>query len=101
MFEVEYSPPFRARVRLGRWHFRTWRHRFMRLPKGYRGTEMTYAVVLLDDEEDNVVHQFGAFFDEAEARKCLAQLRAEGQFQHLDLNRLPVHTRLKDWEWDR
>ena len=101
MFEVEYSPPFHARVRLGRWHFRTWRTRFVCLPAGYRKPEMTYAVVLLDDEEDNVVFQFGAFFDESVARECLAQLEAEGRFEHLQINMLSVHTRLKDWEWDR
>ena len=44
--------------------------------------------------------QIGAFFSAANAQQCLAQLVAEGR-DDLRINMIPVHSRVKDWHFDR
>jgi hypothetical protein len=99
VFEFEIQSPRRVRLRIGRWHFRTWRCWAMRLPNGYRSPESIYAVEL-HDEDDNSLGQLGAFFSLQAAEACMAQLAAAG---HTDVvvNVIPVHPRLQDWEFDR
>ncbi|MFD7308241.1 hypothetical protein [Promicromonospora sp. NPDC059942] len=98
MFEFEVQSLRRIRVRLGAWHFRTWRSYWMRLPKGYRPPETIYEVALLA-EDGNVVAQMGAFFDLRTAEACLARYEPEAREQMV-INYVSVHTRLKDWEFD-
>ncbi|MFE3027173.1 hypothetical protein [Nocardia tengchongensis] len=99
MFELEIQDLRSIRLRVGRWHFRTWRSRLMKLPKGYRHPELVYAVELLD-EDDKSPGQLGTFFSEETAQACVAQLEAEGRAD-LVVNMIPVHTRLEYWEFDR
>lgn len=87
------------RLRVGRWHFRTWRSYVMKLPNGYRSPVPVYAVEFVDEDGDSF--QLGVFFDLEIAEACRAQLEAEGRFPELSINYLAVHSRLKDWEWDR
>jgi hypothetical protein len=70
----------------------------MLLPKEYRAPELVYVVEAHDDRESHT--QLGAFFNEHEARNCIARLEADG---HTDLiiNMIPVHLRVQDWEFDR
>ena len=89
----------RIRLRLGSWHFRTWRSYWMRLPKGYRSPETIYEVVLLADD-DNVIAQMGAFFDLRTAEACLARFETEAR-ERMAINYVGVHSRLEDWESDR
>ncbi|WP_460753902.1 hypothetical protein [Myceligenerans cantabricum] len=98
MFEFEVQSWRRVRVRLGSWHFRTWRSYWMRLPKGYRSPETVYEVVLLA-EDDNVVAQMGAFFDLQTAEACLARYEPEVR-ERMAINYVGVHSRLEDWEFD-
>lgn len=71
----------------------------MKLPSGYRTPVHVY-VVESEHEDDGNYYQVGAFLDETEAEACRQQLEAEG-FAGLVINHLTVHSRLKDWEWDR
>lgn len=99
MFEFEVQDLRHIRLRVGRWHFRTWRSWVMKLPKGYRGTEMV-CVVEWHYGDDGSRAQLGAFFSEEEAQACMAQLEAEGRGD-LVVNYIAVHTRLEDWQFDR
>ncbi|MFI9487332.1 hypothetical protein ACIG47_13160 [Promicromonospora sp. NPDC052451] len=98
MFEFEVQSLGRIRLRLGSWHFRTWRSYFMRLPKGYRTPETIYEVVLRS-EDDTMIAQVGAFFDLSAAEACLAQYDADAQ-EHMAINYVSVHSRLEDWRHD-
>lgn len=99
MFEFEYSPPLHVRLRIGPWHFRTWRSYVMRLPRGYRNPEFVYSVVQLDENGDTTGPVFGTFFSEKEAKASIARLEGRG-VHDLAINWLPVHSRLQDWEFD-
>lgn len=72
----------------------------MKLPNGYRTPLHVYAVQF-QDESDGRSIQLGVFFDEKVAQACLAQLEAEGRYPELAINYMTVHSRLKDWEWNR
>lgn len=99
MFEFEIQSLRHVRLRLGRWHFRTWRGHFMKLPRGYVSPEMVCEVIR---EPDGEFIQYGAFFSEAEAQRLLDLLVDQGiDRDDLAINWVPVHTRLEDWEWDR
>jgi hypothetical protein len=100
VFEFEVQDARHIRLRVGRWQFRTWRSRVMRLPNGYRPAEVCYAVELHDDEDGNSLGQVGAFFTLEAAEACLAQLESEGR-TNLVINLIPVHLRLEDWQFDR
>lgn len=71
----------------------------MRLPNGYRTPLLACAVEYQD--EDGATVQLGAFFDEDVAKACKAQLEAEGGYPELHLSYLVIHSRLKDWQWNR
>jgi len=60
--------------------------------------EVIYEVVQLDADGDAMVHQFGAFTDEAEARKVLDLLEAEGRHGPLALNGVAVYRSATEWE---
>ncbi|RPF20997.1 hypothetical protein [Myceligenerans xiligouense] len=98
VFAFEMQSWRRVRMRLGSWHFRTWRSYWMRLPRGYRSPETIYEVVLLA-EDDNVVAQMGAFFDLRTAEACLARYEPEVREQ-MAINYVGVHSRLEDWKFD-
>jgi hypothetical protein len=100
MFELEIDSPTRMRLRLGRWHLRTWRTPFMLLPKGYRSPEPVFAVEIYDEEAECSRGQLGVFFTEADAQACKAKLEAEGRTE-IVINYLGVHSSLRDWEFDR
>lgn len=99
VFEFEFQPPLRIRLRVGRWHFRTWRTWVMRLPRGYRPPELIYAVEWHDVEERSL-GQAGAFFSERAAKACLADLATGAGSGELVINMIPVHDRIEDWRWD-
>lgn len=99
MFVFEVQDLRHIRVRIGRWHFRTWRSAFMVGPKGYRSPEAIY-VVEWEDAEGNSIGQLGAFYSLQDAEACRAQLEFEGR-TNLVIYPIPVHTRLEDWEYDR
>lgn len=98
MFEFAVHGPLRIRLRVGRWHFRTWRSFVMRLPKGYRAPEPIYEVIGYDSAGS--MYQLAAFFDEEVAEALMAQLEAEGR-TGLAINHVFVHSRVVDWEFDR
>jgi hypothetical protein len=100
VFEFEFQPPLRIRLRIGRWHFRTWRSWVIRLPRGYRPPELIYTVEW-HDEEGRSLGQAGAFFSEQAAKACLSDLAAGAGGGELVLNMIGVHDRLEDWRWDR
>jgi hypothetical protein len=62
---------------------------------------VVHEVVLLDEATDTMVFQFGAFTDQAEAEKVLAQLESEGRHAPLGLNSVRVYATAADWESDR
>jgi len=100
MFEFQFDPPMRMRLRLGRWHVRTWRSRFMLLPMGYRSPELVFAVERYHEELECSRGQLGVFVEEADALACKRQLEAEGR-DDIVINHLVVHSSLTDWEFDR
>ena len=63
MFEFEVHGPLSIRLRVGSWHFRTWRSFVMRAPKGYRSPERIYEVIEYDST--GAMCLLAAFFDEA------------------------------------
>ncbi|MFD6163140.1 hypothetical protein ACFWF7_21935 [Nocardia sp. NPDC060256] len=99
MFEFAIQDVRHIRLRVGRWHFRTWRTWVMKLPRGYREPELVYSVEWYD-EEGRSLGQLGAFFSMEMAEACVAQLEAEGRTD-LEINMIGVHTRLEDWQFDR
>src|SRR4051794_12227369 len=99
VFEFDVQSPRHVRLRIGRVHLRTWRSRFMLLPKGYRAPELVYSVEQQTGEGESV-GQLGAFYSERAATRCRSQLEAEG-FTNLCINLIPVHVALDDWEFDR
>lgn len=101
VFELEVQSWRHVRVRLGRWHFRTWPSLFMLLPCGYSPSRTIWAVEFEKNDLDGPsTGQLGAFVDEEEARTCLEALEQEG-WTGLYLNMIQVHARLEDWRWDR
>lgn len=88
-----------ARLRVGRWHFRTWRSFVMKLPSGYRTPLLACAVEY--EDEDGTTVQIAAFFDETVAEACKLRLKAAGRYPELHLRYLVIHSRLKDWQWNR
>jgi hypothetical protein len=86
-------------LRLGRLLLRSWRPYVMLLPVGYNSPFLVYLVEA--EQEDGRTVQLGAFTTQAEAKACLAQLASEGYWQDLEINFLPVHERVTDWQWDR
>ncbi|MFC9692126.1 hypothetical protein ACFTSF_26485 [Kribbella sp. NPDC056951] len=99
MFEFAIEDPHRIRLRIGRWHFRTWPSWVLKLPSGYRAPELIYSGEWLD-EDDKSYGQIGAFFSEEMAEACMARLEAGGR-TNLVVNAIAVHSRIQDWEWDR
>jgi hypothetical protein len=91
--------PLAARLQVGRWHFRTWPDRFMRLPRGYIQPLDVFIVELTDESGDASLGQIAAFSSEKDAETLRAQLASEGEFVHI--NTVLVHHRLKDYEWNR
>jgi hypothetical protein len=73
----------------------------MNLPRGYRTPETIYEVVRVDEETDSVAHGLGAFDSELEAQRLIDELETEGGYGKLAVNRIPVHARLSDWQFDR
>ena len=101
MFEFSVQTLRHWHLRLGRWHFRTWRSFFINLPRGYRNPEMIYQVVRWSDETDSIELALGAFDSASEARRLIEALEAEGRHGNLSMNYIPVHARVTDWEFDR
>ncbi|MEU9742615.1 hypothetical protein AB0E12_25870 [Micromonospora chersina] len=99
MFAIEIHGVRHVRMRVGRWHLRTWRSLVMILPKGYRSPELAFAVEETDEHGESL-GQLGAFFSLHAAEACLSRLESEG-FTNLHINMIPIHTRLDDWEFDR
>ncbi|PWN03038.1 hypothetical protein DJ010_11765 [Nocardioides silvaticus] len=100
MFEFAIQSPLRIRLRVGRWHLRTWRYPVMRLPRGYREPEEIYTVEWLDGEGRSL-GQAGGFFSLQAAEACLSELAAGAGSGELFINTIVVHDRLEDWRWDR
>ena len=100
VFEIAIQTPLRVRLRIGRWHFRTWRSWVTKLPRGYREPEMVYTVEW-HDEEGRSLGQAGAFFSLQAAERCLAELRTGVGDGELVVNMIAVHSRLADWRYDR
>lgn len=100
MFEFEVQSPTDVRLRVGRLHLRTWPPPIMLLPKRYRSPVPIYAVEFYDEEDAHCYIQLAAFFSEEEALICKAQLEAEGRID-LVINVIVVHTRVRDWHFDR
>jgi hypothetical protein len=100
VFEFEIQDLRHIRLRIGRWHFRTWRSAFTVLPRGYRSPDAIYTVEW-EDAEGNSGGQIGAFYSLQVAEACRAQLAEFEGRTNLVINLLPVHTRLEDWELDR
>jgi hypothetical protein len=99
VFAIEIHGVRHVRLRVGRWHLRTWRPSVMILPKEYRSPEMAYAVEETDERGENL-RQLGAFFSLPAAKACLSRLESEG-LTNLHINMIPIHARLDDWEFDR
>ncbi len=100
MFEFEIQAPTQIRVRIGRWHFRTWRRHFMRLPKGYISPDTAYVVEFRTDDEGCV--QYGAFFTEDPAQRLMERLIGDGlDAERLRINMVSIYRSLEDHEWDR
>ncbi|MEU1432103.1 hypothetical protein ABZ412_34055 [Nocardia sp. NPDC005746] len=99
MFEFAMQDLRHVRLRIGRWHFRTWSTWAIKLPNGYREPESVYAIEMLD-KDDRSLGQLGAFISRETAEACVAQLEAEGR-TGVVINRIPVHSRLEDWQFDR
>lgn len=100
MFEFAFDSPRRMRLRLGRWQFRTWRSRFMLLPRGYRSPESIFSVEIYDEKAECSRGQVGVFFTEADAAACKRKLEAEGRAD-IVINYLAAHASVRDWEFDR
>ncbi|MDQ0693189.1 hypothetical protein QF047_004149 [Arthrobacter sp. W4I7] len=100
MFEFEIQDLRHIRLRIGGWHFRTWRSAFTVLSRGYRSPEPIYTVEW-EDVEGNSGGQLGAFYSLQVAEACRTQLVDAEGYTNLVINLIPVHTRLKDWELDR
>jgi len=60
---------------------------------------MVYLVESIYEGDQNV-SQLGGFTTLEEAQACVARLEADS-WQNLQINMIPVHERLTDWEWDR
>lgn len=71
----------------------------MKLPTGYRSPIPAYSVEV--QTEEGSAGQLGVFFNLNVAEACRTQLLTEGRFPELAINYMVVHSRLKDWEWDR
>jgi hypothetical protein len=70
-------------------------------PSGYQAPVLVYSVEFYD-ARDSAFFQIGAFYSEAEAQALLDQWVAEGGMDdQIRINMLPVHQRLKDWNFDR
>lgn len=102
MFEFEVLSPMHIRLRVGRWHFRTWRSVFMRLPKSYTGPETVYEVVLRTEDDEHTTLVYGAFFSEKPALALIERLVVDGKDRdRLGINLIDVYVRLDDYEWNR
>jgi hypothetical protein len=101
VFEFELQSWRAVRLRVGRWHFRTWPSFFMLLPRGNKPSIAVWAVQIdVDDVDGPRTVQLGAFTDERVAQSCVEALEQEGR-SGLYLNMISVHARLEDWRWDR
>lgn len=102
MFELEVRSPRHIRLRIGRWHFRTWHPRFMRLPRGYATPETVYAVHQLGDDRDNIDVTYAHFFSEPPAAQLLERLVSDGvPRERLVISVESVHFTYEDYEHDR
>ena len=66
-----------------------------------REPEVLYEPVLLDETEDGIIYQAGAFRVEAEAHAVLAIWRAEGRSEPMAINVVPVYDSAEGWNADR
>lgn len=66
---------------------------------GYTAPLVVYLVEYAGGPEDLCPTQAGGFTTEAEAKKLLARLQAEGCDVHI--NMVAIHRAVTDWEWDR
>ena len=98
MFELEVRDWRHIRLRIGRWHFRTWRAFTVKLPSGYVRPELAYAVEQLDADDRSVAF-LGAFVSEALAHACMAQLESRG-WTDLIIHPFPLYARLEEWNFD-
>ncbi|MEQ4208464.1 SPOR domain-containing protein [Actinopolymorpha sp. B9G3] len=71
-------------------------------PEGYAEPIEAWCVEYVDPRQPGEgSFQVGAFTTEAEAQKLRRRLEADGFFAKLQINLIPVHHRVEDWEWDR
>jgi len=60
-----------------------------------------YEPVLLDDNDECIVHQGDAFPTESEAQKVHETWRAEGRTERMAINLVPLYDSAEQWQADR
>ena len=55
---------------------------------------------MYDEADERTFGQIGAFFSQEEAEACKVQLVTEGR-ANVVINRIAVHARVRDWQFDR
>lgn len=62
---------------------------------------MLYEPVLLDDADEGIIYQAGAFRSEADAQAVLDIWRAEGRTEPMSINLVTVYESVSEWQADR